>query len=121
MKYSYHYDYSYEIFAYFNAEKLYGDFLSWKLEDTLSQFPLKPGKIATFVVNIKVKLDFSCQENLLQDLNDGEFLISSSSALFCEPLRSNYPVLVPFFFKIQCVMWFHVLIFITCNAEAALQ
>ncbi|XP_027645412.2 trafficking protein particle complex subunit 9 isoform X3 [Falco biarmicus] len=51
-------------------EKLYGDFLSWKLEDTLSQFPLKPGKIATFTVNIKVKLDFSCQENLLQDLSD---------------------------------------------------
>ncbi|XP_064010423.1 trafficking protein particle complex subunit 9 isoform X3 [Pogoniulus pusillus] len=51
-------------------EKLYGDFLSWKLEDTLSQFPLKPGKIATFIVNIKVKLDFSCQENLLQDLSD---------------------------------------------------
>ncbi|NWQ80652.1 TPPC9 protein, partial [Columbina picui] len=51
-------------------EKLYGDFLSWKLEDTLSQFPLKPGKIATFTVDIKVKLDFSCQENLLQDLSD---------------------------------------------------
>ncbi|XP_056340369.1 trafficking protein particle complex subunit 9 isoform X2 [Oenanthe melanoleuca] len=51
-------------------EKLYGDFLSWNLEDTLCQFPLKPGKIATFIVNIKVKLDFSCQENLLQDLSD---------------------------------------------------
>uniref|UniRef100_A0A8C3Q2Z8 Trafficking protein particle complex 9 n=1 Tax=Chrysolophus pictus TaxID=9089 RepID=A0A8C3Q2Z8_CHRPC len=57
-------------------EKLYGDFLSWKLEDTLSQFPLKPGKIATFVVNIKVKLDFSCQENLLQDLNDDGISVS---------------------------------------------
>ncbi|XP_061851001.1 trafficking protein particle complex subunit 9 isoform X2 [Colius striatus] len=51
-------------------EKLYGDFLTWNLEDTLSQFPLSPGKIATFTVNIKVKLDFSCQENLLQDLSD---------------------------------------------------
>ncbi|NXY45098.1 TPPC9 protein, partial [Ceuthmochares aereus] len=51
-------------------EKLYGDFLSWKLEDTLSQFPLKPGEIATLTVSIKVKLDFSCQENLLQDLSD---------------------------------------------------
>ncbi|XP_043922213.1 trafficking protein particle complex subunit 9-like [Protopterus annectens] len=51
-------------------EKLYGDFLSWNIEDVLSQLPLKPGKIATFTVNIKVKLDFSCQENLLQDLND---------------------------------------------------
>uniref|UniRef100_A0A8C0G1R8 Trafficking protein particle complex subunit 9 n=1 Tax=Chelonoidis abingdonii TaxID=106734 RepID=A0A8C0G1R8_CHEAB len=57
-------------------EKLYGEFLSWKLEDTLSQFPLKPGKIATFNVNIKVKLDFSCQENLLQDLSDDGISIS---------------------------------------------
>ncbi|KFR07554.1 Trafficking protein particle complex subunit 9, partial [Nipponia nippon] len=57
-------------------EKLYGDFLSWKLEDTLSQFPLKPGKIATFTVNIKVKLDFSCQENLLQDLSDDGISVS---------------------------------------------
>ncbi|XP_067414413.1 trafficking protein particle complex subunit 9 isoform X2 [Emydura macquarii macquarii] len=57
-------------------EKLYGEFLSWKLEDTLSQFPLKPGKIATFTVNIKVKLDFSCQENLLQDLSDDGISVS---------------------------------------------
>lgn len=55
--------------------KLYGDFLNWNLEDTLSQFPLNPGKTATFTVNIKVKLDFSCQENLLQDLNDGMFWV----------------------------------------------
>lgn len=54
------------------AEKLYGDFLSWKLEETLAQFPLQPGKVATFTINIKAKLDFSCQENLLQDLSDGE-------------------------------------------------
>uniref|UniRef100_A0A8C3I3G1 Trafficking protein particle complex subunit 9 n=1 Tax=Chrysemys picta bellii TaxID=8478 RepID=A0A8C3I3G1_CHRPI len=59
-----------------SKEKLYGEFLSWKLEDTLSQFPLKPGKIATFNVNIKVKLDFSCQENLLQDLSDDGISIS---------------------------------------------
>ncbi|XP_034619557.1 trafficking protein particle complex subunit 9 [Trachemys scripta elegans] len=59
-----------------SKEKLYGEFLSWKLEDTLSQFPLKPGKIATFHVNIKVKLDFSCQENLLQDLSDDGISIS---------------------------------------------
>uniref|UniRef100_A0A8B9IRH5 Trafficking protein particle complex 9 n=1 Tax=Amazona collaria TaxID=241587 RepID=A0A8B9IRH5_9PSIT len=57
-------------------EKLYGDFLTWKLEDTLSQFPLKPGKIATLTVNIKVKLDFSCQENLLQDLSDDGISVS---------------------------------------------
>lgn len=54
------------------AEKLYGDFLSWKLEETLAQFPLQPGKVATFTVNIKVKLEFSCQENVLQDLSDGK-------------------------------------------------
>ncbi|XP_019337338.1 trafficking protein particle complex subunit 9 isoform X4 [Alligator mississippiensis] len=65
-------------------EKLYGDFLSWKLEDTLAQFPLKPGKIATFIVNIKVKLDFSCQENLLQDLDDG---ISVSGLPLSSPFR----------------------------------
>lgn len=59
--------------TFFNTGKLFGDFLSWNLEDTLSQFPLKPGNTATFTVTIKVKLDFSCQENLLQDLNDGEF------------------------------------------------
>lgn len=54
------------------VEKLYGDFLSWKLEDTLAQFPLQPGKVAAFTISIKVKLDFSCQENLLQDLSDGK-------------------------------------------------
>lgn len=59
-----------------NKEKLFGDFLNWNIEDTLSQFPLKPGKIATFIVNIKVKLDFSCQENLLQDLNDDGISVS---------------------------------------------
>ncbi|KAF4788454.1 Trafficking protein particle complex subunit 9 [Turdus rufiventris] len=59
-----------------SGEKLYGDFLSWNLEDTLCQFPLKPGKTATFIVNIKVKLDFSCQENLLQDLSDDGISVS---------------------------------------------
>uniref|UniRef100_A0A2K6BH78 Trafficking protein particle complex subunit 9 n=1 Tax=Macaca nemestrina TaxID=9545 RepID=A0A2K6BH78_MACNE len=57
-------------------EKLYGDFLSWKLEETLAQFPLQPGKVATFTINIKVKLDFSCQENLLQDLSDDGISVS---------------------------------------------
>ncbi|XP_053322136.1 trafficking protein particle complex subunit 9 [Spea bombifrons] len=59
-----------------NKEKLYGDFLTWDLQQTLSQFPLKPGKTATFTVFIKVKLDFSCQENLLQDLNDDGISVS---------------------------------------------
>ncbi|XP_013918861.1 PREDICTED: trafficking protein particle complex subunit 9-like [Thamnophis sirtalis] len=56
--------------------KLFGDFLSWNLEDTLSQFPLKPGSVAVFTVYIKVKLDFSCHENLLQDLNDDGISVS---------------------------------------------
>uniref|UniRef100_A0A8D1JE91 Trafficking protein particle complex subunit 9 n=1 Tax=Sus scrofa TaxID=9823 RepID=A0A8D1JE91_PIG len=50
-------------------EKLYGDFLSWRLEETLAQFPLQPGKVATLTVCIKVKLDFSCQETLEAILN----------------------------------------------------
>lgn len=55
------------------AEKVFGEFLSWDLEGALSQLPLKPGQTVVLTVNIKVKLDFSGQENLLQDLNDGEF------------------------------------------------
>ncbi|XP_006152186.1 trafficking protein particle complex subunit 9 isoform X2 [Tupaia chinensis] len=57
-------------------EKLYGDFLSWKLEETLTQFPLLPGQVATFTVSVKAKLDFSCQENLLQDLSDDGISVS---------------------------------------------
>ncbi|XP_069910956.1 trafficking protein particle complex subunit 9-like [Oryctolagus cuniculus] len=53
-------------------EKLYGDFLSWKLEETLTHFPLQPGQMATFTVTMKASLDFSCQEGLVQDLSDGE-------------------------------------------------
>ncbi|XP_045717266.1 trafficking protein particle complex subunit 9 isoform X2 [Phyllostomus hastatus] len=66
-------------------EKLYGDFLSWKLEETLAQFPLQPGKVATFTVDIKAKLDFSCQENLLQDLSDDG--VSVSGFPLCSPFR----------------------------------
>lgn len=54
------------------AEKVYGEFLSWELENALSELPLKPGQAVTLTVSIRVKLDFSGQENLLQDLNDGE-------------------------------------------------
>lgn len=46
--------------------------MTWSLEETLAQLPLQPGKVATFTVSVKAKLDFSCQENLLQDLSDGE-------------------------------------------------
>nr|XP_051685758.1 uncharacterized protein LOC127486102 [Oryctolagus cuniculus] len=55
-------------------EILYGDFLSWKLEENLTQFPLQPGQAATFTVTMKVSLDFSCQEGLQQDLSDSKQL-----------------------------------------------
>lgn len=54
------------------TEKVFGEFLSWNREEALSHLPLKPGQAVTLTVTIKVKLDFSGQENLLQDLNDGE-------------------------------------------------
>lgn len=60
--------------------------MSWKLEETLSQFPLQPGKVATFTINIKAKLDFSCQENLLQDLSDGEPVLMSVFVLLSRPV-----------------------------------
>uniref|UniRef100_A0A8D2LGD2 Trafficking protein particle complex 9 n=1 Tax=Varanus komodoensis TaxID=61221 RepID=A0A8D2LGD2_VARKO len=80
--------------------KLFGDFLSWNLEDTLSQFPLKPGSIATFTVYIKAKLDFSCQENLLQDLNDDGISVSglplsSPFRQVIKPRVENKPVNPP--------------------------
>lgn len=59
------------------AEKVFGEFLTWELEDALSHLPLKSGQAVTLTVNIKVKLDFSGQENLLQDLNDGEWTRTS--------------------------------------------
>lgn len=71
---------SFLLLLLFFVEKLYGDFLNWKLEETLAQFPLQPGKVATLAISIKAKLDFSCQENLLQDLSDGEPLISISTS-----------------------------------------
>lgn len=64
------------------AEKVFGEFLSWELEDALSHLPLKPGQAVTLTVNIKVKLDFSGQENLLQDLNDGEWTHTDIYKLF---------------------------------------
>lgn len=54
------------------AEKVFGEFLTWELEEALSHLPLKSGQAVTLTVSIKVQLDFSGQENLLQDLNDGE-------------------------------------------------
>lgn len=55
------------------AEKVFGEFLSWDLEEASSRLPLKSGQAVTLTVHIKVELDFSGQESLLQDLNDGEW------------------------------------------------
>lgn len=61
------------------AEKVFGEFLSWNLEEALSHLPLKPGQNLTVTVTITAKLDFSGQENLLQDLNDGEWKVTAVS------------------------------------------
>lgn len=66
-------------------EKVFGEFLSWELEDALSHMPLKSGQNVTLTVNIKVKLDFSGQESLLQDLNDDG--ISVTGLPINSPLR----------------------------------
>uniref|UniRef100_A0A3Q0R101 Trafficking protein particle complex subunit 9 n=1 Tax=Amphilophus citrinellus TaxID=61819 RepID=A0A3Q0R101_AMPCI len=66
-------------------EKVFGEFLSWELDEALSHLPLKPGQTVTLTVNIKVKLDFSGQENLLQDLNDDG--ISVTGLPISSPLR----------------------------------
>lgn len=60
------------VVIFVSAEKVFGEFLSWDLEEASSRLPLKHGQAVTVTVNIKVKLDFSGQENLLQDLNDGK-------------------------------------------------
>ena len=51
---------------------MYGEFLSWDLAEAGSQLPLKPGQSVAVAVGVRVKLDFSGQESLLQELNDGE-------------------------------------------------
>ncbi|XP_058475508.1 trafficking protein particle complex subunit 9 isoform X2 [Solea solea] len=66
-------------------EKVFGEFLSWDLEEALSHLPLKQGQAVMLTVNIKVKLDFSGQETLLQDLNDDG--ISVTGLPISSPLR----------------------------------
>ncbi|XP_069559481.1 trafficking protein particle complex subunit 9 [Brachyistius frenatus] len=66
-------------------EKVFGEFLSWELDEALSHLPLKAGLAVTLTVGIKVKLDFSGQENLLQDLNDDG--ISVTGLPISSPLR----------------------------------
>ncbi|XP_008284135.1 trafficking protein particle complex subunit 9 [Stegastes partitus] len=78
-------------------EKVFGEFVSWELEDALSHLPLKPGQAVTLTVCIKVKLDFSGQENLLQDLNDDGISvtglpISSPLRQVLKPRPENKPV-----------------------------
>ncbi|XP_066524848.1 trafficking protein particle complex subunit 9 [Hoplias malabaricus] len=66
-------------------EKLFGEFLTWDLQEALSHLPLKPGQAVTVPINIRAKLDFSGQENLLQDLNDDG--ISVTGLPISSPLR----------------------------------
>ncbi|KAK5911598.1 hypothetical protein CgunFtcFv8_005759 [Champsocephalus gunnari] len=66
-------------------EKVFGEFLSWDLDEALSHLPLKCGQALTLTVRIKVKLDFSGQESLLQDLNDDG--ISLTGLPINSPLR----------------------------------
>ncbi|KAI5100868.1 trafficking protein particle complex subunit 9 isoform X1, partial [Silurus meridionalis] len=66
-------------------EKLFGEFVSWEMEDVCSRLPLKPGQALTITVNIQARLDFSGQENLLQDLNDDG--ISVTGLPISSPLR----------------------------------
>ncbi|XP_062918897.1 trafficking protein particle complex subunit 9 isoform X1 [Mobula hypostoma] len=70
-----------------DKEKLNADFLTWNSEELLSQLPLESGKIAYFTLNIQVKLDFSCQESLLQDLNDDG--MSVAGLPLSSPFRQN--------------------------------
>ncbi|XP_076027696.1 trafficking protein particle complex subunit 9 isoform X2 [Genypterus blacodes] len=66
-------------------EKVFGDFLSWELQEALSHLPLQSGKAVTLNVNVKVKLDFSGQDHLLQDLNDDG--LSVTGLPISSPLR----------------------------------
>ncbi|XP_040043773.1 trafficking protein particle complex subunit 9 isoform X3 [Gasterosteus aculeatus] len=66
-------------------EKVFGEFLSWDLEEASSRLPLKSGQAVTLTVHIKVELDFSGQESLLQDLNDDG--ISVTGLPISSPLR----------------------------------
>ncbi|RXN09353.1 trafficking particle complex subunit 9 isoform X1 [Labeo rohita] len=78
-------------------EKLFGEFLSWDLQDALSHLPLKSGQSVSIPVNISAKLDFSGQENLLHDLNDDGISVtglpvSSPLRQVLKPRAENKPV-----------------------------
>uniref|UniRef100_A0AAY4D341 Trafficking protein particle complex 9 n=1 Tax=Denticeps clupeoides TaxID=299321 RepID=A0AAY4D341_9TELE len=59
------------VFLSASPEKLLGDILNWDIQEAQSHLPLLPGCSLSLTVNIRVKLDFSGQENLLPDLSDG--------------------------------------------------
>uniref|UniRef100_A0A8C1GSN4 Trafficking protein particle complex 9 n=1 Tax=Cyprinus carpio TaxID=7962 RepID=A0A8C1GSN4_CYPCA len=78
-------------------EKLFGEFLTWDLQDALSHLPLKSGQSVSIPVNISAKLDFSGQENLLHDLNDDGISVtglpvSSPLRQVLKPRAENKPV-----------------------------
>ncbi|XP_059365102.1 trafficking protein particle complex subunit 9 isoform X1 [Carassius carassius] len=78
-------------------EKLFGEFLTWDLQDALSHLPLKSGQSVSIPVNISAKLDFSGQENLLNDLNDDGISVtglpvSSPLRQVLKPRAENKPV-----------------------------
>ncbi|XP_028819754.1 trafficking protein particle complex subunit 9 isoform X4 [Denticeps clupeoides] len=66
-------------------EKLLGDILNWDIQEAQSHLPLLPGCSLSLTVNIRVKLDFSGQENLLPDLSDDG--ISVTGLPISSPLR----------------------------------
>lgn len=90
------------------AEKVFGEFLSWNLEEALSHLPLKPGQNLTVTVTITAKLDFSGQENLLQDLNDGEWKVTTvcKRQVILPPVSrpgvAKYPIM-PFTSRSKCI------------------
>uniref|UniRef100_A0A8C1MJI3 Trafficking protein particle complex 9 n=1 Tax=Cyprinus carpio TaxID=7962 RepID=A0A8C1MJI3_CYPCA len=78
-------------------EKLFGEFLTWDLQDALSHLPLKSGQSVSIPVNISAKLDFSGQESLLNDLNDDGISVtglpvSSPLRQVLKPRTENKPV-----------------------------
>lgn len=79
------------------TEKLFGEFLSWDLKEALSHLPLKPGQSLTIPVCIKAKLDFSGQENLLQDLNDGESSLPRQTLCCLCAATGDLPVCICFY------------------------
>ncbi|XP_061597659.1 trafficking protein particle complex subunit 9-like [Cololabis saira] len=80
-------------------EKVLGQFLVWDPAQFRSQLPVRPGGSVSLSVSIRAQLDFSGQENLLQDLNDDGISItglpiSSPLRQVLKPVRSDSKTLV---------------------------